>query len=90
MDGETYLTMLYRFFSANLLNKNGDYAGNNNYYEDPSLFASIFLVIFGVQYLCVLWRSRLSRYKKGVLYGSSGAHRFLPHFPAGWHRVQWL
>ena len=49
MDGETYLTMLYRFFSANLLNKNGDYAGNNNYYEDPSLFASIFLVIFGVQ-----------------------------------------
>ena len=42
MDGETYLTMLYRFFSANLLNKNGDYAGNSNYYEDPSLFASIF------------------------------------------------
>ena len=81
MDGETYLTMLYRFFSANLLNKNGDYAGNNNYYEDPSLFASIFLVIFGVQYLCVLWRSRLSRYKKGVLYGAAALIGFCLIFP---------
>lgn len=70
LEGESYLTMLYRFFSANLLNKNGDYAGYSNYYEDPSVFASIFLVIFGVQYFCVLWRSRMSRYKKGVLYGA--------------------
>ena len=81
MEGESYLTMLYRFFSANLLNKNGDYAGYSNYYEDPSVFASIFLVIFGVQYLCVLWRSRLSRYKKGVLYGAAALIGFSLIFP---------
>lgn len=81
MQEDSYLTLLYRFFSANLLNKNGDYKGYGNYYEDPSVFASIFLVIFGVQYLCVLWRSRMSHYKKCVFYGAAGLIAFCLLFP---------
>lgn len=82
-DRDAYKTLFYRFFSANLQNKNGDYAGSkaSNYYEDPSVFASIFFVILGVQYLLVLWKMKLSRYKKAVLYGAAVVVGFALAFP---------
>lgn len=82
-DREYYKTLLYRFFSANLRNKNGGYVGmpGYNYYEDPSVFASIFFVILGGQYLFVLWRMKISRYRKAVLYGAAALAGFALTFP---------
>ncbi|MDY3918769.1 MAG: YfhO family protein [Candidatus Limivivens sp.] len=70
-DPEYYHALLYRFFSANVLDIQKDYSGQYNYYEDPAVFASVFNVILGSQFLLVLHRTKLSARKKKVLYGAS-------------------
>ncbi|MDO5424439.1 MAG: YfhO family protein [Eubacteriales bacterium] len=81
LDREYYKTLLYRFFSANLQNKNGDYAGAMNYYEAPQVFASTFFVIFSVQYVLTLAKRKCSVYKKAVLYGAVALVIFSLLFP---------
>lgn len=76
-----YKTLFYRFFSANLQNKNGDYAGYANYYEAPSVFFSVFFVIFAVQYLLKLFRMKISVYRKTVLYSAAALSLFALALP---------
>lgn len=70
--GVYYETLLDRFFSSNLrgmaVENVSGYAGHINYYEDPVVFASTLFVFLGVQYLFLLWRTKLSRRQKVIGY----------------------
>lgn len=67
-----YGTLLDRFFSSNLrgmaVENVSGYAGYLNYYEDPVVFTSTLFVILGVQYLFILWRTKLSTRRKVLGY----------------------
>lgn len=77
-----YLTLLYRFFSANLQNvQSTDWWGYANYYEAPNVFTSIISVIFGCQFLGCLNRAGLTKRQKGVFRGAAAAVAFILLFP---------
>ncbi len=82
MEREYYKTIFYRILSANFLSGTGmSSVPGINYYEAPSLFASIFFVILGSQYFFLLWKTKYSRFKKGVLYGAMAFGVFAVAFP---------
>lgn len=75
--GIYYETLVDRFFSSNLrgmaVENVSGYAGYLNYYEDPVVFTSTLFVILGIQYLFILWRTKLSPRRKILGYGTAVA-----------------
>lgn len=82
MERDYYKMIFYRILSANFFSGSGTCSiPGINYYEAPSLFFSIFLVILGSQYVFLLWKTNNSRFRKIVLYGAMAFGIFAVTFP---------
>lgn len=77
-----YLTLLYRFFSANLQNvQSTDWWGYANYYEAPNVFTSIISVFLAVSSLAVLNEPVWAKDRKGSFGEQLRAVAFILLFP---------
>ena len=68
-DKEIIKTIIYRLFSSCIQgNGNELYVGRKNFYEDPNLFFSTLFIILLLQYVVLIRKQKVSRYKKNMQY----------------------